>query len=270
MNYKKFLCGISTLTTCLMLTGCGHEHTWVDASCEEPKHCTLCNEIQGEALGHTWVEASCSTPKTCSLCGLTDGETLEHTLTEANFQQAATCEICAETVGEPLTAYFEENGLVCDAQLDTAYPYTVPCNNDNDYATTGTVTFSDYEVFSSDETHEALEGYEWQAVTITYAFDDENAKKYGISMTGHGAGDYYFNNDLPFEENFTINYNGIDYTECIDERETLQSGWNDNNVCIVQYRLYERCPEGYDGWVVVAWAPTDTGEEDVLFCRLPQ
>ena len=163
----------------------------------------------------------------------------------------------------------KKNGLVCDAQLDTAYPYTVPCSGNNDYTTTGTVTFSDYEVFTSDETHEALEGYQWQAVTITYAFDDENAKKYGISAAIFGSSDYYFGEDnKTLEENYTVNYYGLDYTECIAEVDNLQIGWNDNNVCIIQYRIYERYPKGYDGWVI--YVHTDAGEDDTLYCRLSQ
>ncbi|MCM1252318.1 MAG: hypothetical protein NC321_05820 [Clostridium sp.] len=288
---QKLLCGISTLSVCCMLTGChmSHEwqeatcttprtcsvggetegealgHTWVDATCSEAKHCSVCGEIEGETLAHTWVDATCSAPKTCSVCGETEGKALEHTLTEANYQQPATCEVCGETVGEPLTAYFEENGLVCDAQLDTAYPYTVLCYNNNDYTTTGTVTISDYEVFSSDETHNAVEGYEWQTIMVTFVFDDENAQKYGLSSYLSPV-DYYTDN-LLLGEIFTINYNGIDYEECIGEYETLQSGWNDN-IYTKQYRIFICVPNEYDGLVIRI--STNTEADDTLYCRLPQ
>lgn len=46
----KWLCGMSALAVCVMLTGCGHEHTWADATCTEPKTCSVCGETEGEVL----------------------------------------------------------------------------------------------------------------------------------------------------------------------------------------------------------------------------
>lgn len=63
MNYKKLLCGVGTLTVCLMLTGC-HNHEWQEATCTTPKTCLTGGETEGEALGHTWAEATCTEPKT--------------------------------------------------------------------------------------------------------------------------------------------------------------------------------------------------------------
>ena len=107
MTNKKWLYGIVTFSLGILLTGCGHEHTWVEATCTEPKTCSECGETEGEPLGHTWVEATCSEPKHCSVCGETEGEPLEHTLTEANYQQPATCEVCGATVGDVLPPAFE-------------------------------------------------------------------------------------------------------------------------------------------------------------------
>lgn len=50
------------------------EHTWVDATCQEPKHCSKCGETEGTALDHVWAEATFAAPKTCTLCGETEGE----------------------------------------------------------------------------------------------------------------------------------------------------------------------------------------------------
>lgn len=275
MKHKKFLHLIGSFIISFMLTGCCMSHEWKEATCSEPKTCTKCGETEGEALGHTWVDATCAEAKHCSVCGETEGEPLEHTLTEANYQQPATCEICGETVGEPLQAYYEENGFVCDAQLNTAYPYTVPCKNNSNYTTTGTVTVSDYDVFSLDETHEALEGYEWQAFTITYFFDDENAWNYGMHGFGFYIDDYYVDYDCDeWDENFTLNYYGVDYTECMYESpETLQEGWIDD-VYTMQVRLYVRCPEGYDGWVLCFETNPENDDspyrDDTLFYRFKQ
>lgn len=280
---QKWLCGIGILTVCFMLTGCcmSHEwqeatclepktctkcgktegevlgHTWVEATCAEPKHCSTCGETEGNALGHTWIEATCAEPRHCSTCGETEGSTLEHTLTEANYQQPATCTVCGETVGEPLTAYFEEDGgTTCDAELNTPYPYTVLCYSNHDYTTTGKLTFSDYEIFASDETYEALDGYEWRAITLTFTFDDDNAQNYGFGIFPNAI-DYYSEeaSSSAFEKTYTINYNGKDYDECIREYEKLQdTGWVENSATMA-YRLVMRVPEGYDG--VVAYAYTD-------------
>ena len=256
MNYKKLLLGVATLTLCFMLTGCGHEHTWKEATCTEPKACSECGEIEGEPLGHTWVEATCSEPKHCSVCGETEGEPLEHTLTEANYQQAATCEVCGATVGEPLQADFEKYGLTCDAELDVEYPYTTTCGDNENYITTGKLTFTDYEVFTPDDTFEAIEGYEWRTVTMTCVFYDENAWEYGCSSFITFS-DYYDING--FEDNYdntnetyTINYNGTEYSDvCWYYDDLSSSGWVDHTFTY-KYRIYLRVPVGYDG-TVIAW-----------------
>ena len=239
-------------------------HTWVDATCTTPRTCSVCAATEGEALGHTWIDATCTMPRTCSVCAATEGEALGHDLTEANYQQAATCTVCGEIVGEPLTAYYEEKGIVCDAELDIEYPYTVLCYENHDYTTTGRVTFSDFEVFSSDETHEALEGYEWQAVTVTGVFDDANAQNYGRSIYLNVDDYYVHSEEVAYFENIKLNYNGVDYEECRREYELLKSGWV-GQVDTVQYRLYSRLPEGYDGWVI--YAETNTGADDTLYFR---
>ncbi len=53
-------------------------HTWIDATCELPKTCSLCQATDGEALGHKWDTATCEIAKTCSVCKKTDGEALGH------------------------------------------------------------------------------------------------------------------------------------------------------------------------------------------------
>lgn len=36
------------------------DHTWIDATCIEPKHCNVCGETEGTALGHVWSEGMCT------------------------------------------------------------------------------------------------------------------------------------------------------------------------------------------------------------------
>lgn len=88
---------ITSLLFTVTLTGC-HQHEWVEATCTEPKHCTKCDETEGEALGHSWEDATCTKPKTCSICGETEGKALGHA--ESPTCEDITCSAC----GEPIKA----------------------------------------------------------------------------------------------------------------------------------------------------------------------
>lgn len=78
---KKFLCTITAvaLITCF-LAGCDksnsehtqgqvdttdgeHTHEWVDATCEHPKTCSICDTTEGNALPHEYLNG------TCTVCG---------------------------------------------------------------------------------------------------------------------------------------------------------------------------------------------------------
>ena len=270
-------------------------HTWVDATCAEPKTCSVCEETEGEALGHTWVEATCSEPKTCSVCGETEGDALEHTLSEANYQQAAVCEVCGESVGEPLQADFEKYNLTEHmVELDQEYDYKTSCYDDSAYMTVGKVIFSNYQTFDSDETHEAKEGYEWKMVDVTAVFGDENAREYGI-LPDSWVDDYYdiikcvdtSVTDDNGIDHFTVNWNGVDYTECCDIWDSGWNGWTDNTnpayrdwerINVFQLHLAVLVPAGYDGIVLgvynnaVDWGDGlyvfEVDNTDTLFFRM--
>lgn len=298
---KRILYDISTIAVCILLTGCGHEHTWKEATCTEPKTCSECGEIEGEALGHTWVEATCAEPKTCSVCGETEGEVLahtwveatcaepkhcsvcgeiegeplEHTLTEANYQQAATCEVCGETVGEPLQADFEKYNLTeYIAQLNQEYDYKTLCSKDFSQTTVGKVKFSNYQTFDSDETHPAQEGYQWKSVDVTLSFGDKNAWDYGITFNSSNE-DYY--DIVKHDETlhpadgkmqFTVNWNGVDYTECcytgtstewIDWADNTNSAYEDwEHLLVGKYTVAALVPTDYDGFI---WGVSSNGLE---------
>lgn len=46
------------------------EHQWKEASCTEPKTCTVCHETQGEPLGHAWDEWTTTKKPTTKESGL--------------------------------------------------------------------------------------------------------------------------------------------------------------------------------------------------------
>lgn len=99
---KKVATFILILILICTLTACGCKHEWVEASCETPKTCTLCEEVEGEPLGHSWQEATCETAKTCSACGLTEGDALGHDWVDATCETPKTCSICSHTEGDAL------------------------------------------------------------------------------------------------------------------------------------------------------------------------
>lgn len=90
----------------MLMTGCSlskaHVHTWLEATCEQPRTCQECGETEGEALGHVWTEAACEAPRTCSRCGVTEGIALGHEWTEATCETPKTCSRCGKTEGEAL------------------------------------------------------------------------------------------------------------------------------------------------------------------------
>lgn len=73
MRKKLLLTTTAIIFAVASLTGCGHQHTWQDATCTEPKTCTECGKTEGEALGHRWTDATCTEPKTCSICKEAEG-----------------------------------------------------------------------------------------------------------------------------------------------------------------------------------------------------
>jgi hypothetical protein len=267
---KNWVKGMGTLAICgMLLAGCGHEHTWVEATCTTPRTCSECGETEGDVAEHTWVEATCTAPKTCSVCGTTEGEALGHTLTEANYQQAATCTVCGETVGEPLEAEFDREGVTCDGEWDVEQTVAFPCASNESLETVGKITFSDFEVFTSDETHEAVEGYEWRSCKETIIFDDDNAQNYGFTYVQPAWSDYYDDEGTDETYNstdgtFTVNYNGVDYTECLLDYQSDDRGWENNKYTIVR-NWYFRVPVGYDGIVICMYNKVKAEEIDTWY-----
>ncbi|MBR5597152.1 MAG: RHS repeat protein [Lachnospiraceae bacterium] len=73
---KNVLASILSNLFVFNLSGCGHQHTWSEATCAAPKTCADCGQTEGEMLEHTWVEATYTEPKTCSVCSTTEGTSI--------------------------------------------------------------------------------------------------------------------------------------------------------------------------------------------------
>lgn len=86
-----------TTTENITTTTCNHE--WKDATCNDPKTCSICGTVEGTKLEHSWKEANCSDPKTCKLCGATEGSSLGHKWKTATCETAKKCSTCGKTEG---------------------------------------------------------------------------------------------------------------------------------------------------------------------------
>ncbi|MBE6763376.1 MAG: hypothetical protein E7553_03340 [Ruminococcaceae bacterium] len=93
---------LALLTAICLLSSCGCKHEWTAATCTTPKTCSLCNEIEGEALGHNWLDATCTAPKSCKNCDATEGSALGHNWQEATTEAPTTCDRCKVTEGSKI------------------------------------------------------------------------------------------------------------------------------------------------------------------------
>ncbi len=61
MKKLKLTIVLVLLFSLCFITGCENcRHDWMDATCETPKTCKLCNKTKGNALGHNHVDGICT------------------------------------------------------------------------------------------------------------------------------------------------------------------------------------------------------------------
>ena len=98
-------------------------HDWAEATCTAPKTCKVCGATEGAALGHNWELPDCVTPETCSRCGATEGEPNGHSWKAATCTAPKTCADCGATEGEPNGHTWTEatcyDPKTCDVCLET-------------------------------------------------------------------------------------------------------------------------------------------------------
>ena len=252
-----------TCSLCDAKEGVPLGHDWQAATCEAPKTCAVCKKTSGNTLDHTWKDASCTEAKTCTVCNATEGQPNGHNMKEANFQEPATCTTCGHTEGEPLDAAYESYPIeVIHAKIGMEYDYQTACYVKG-HTTVGKLTWENYEVFASDETHEAMEGYEWHRVTVKIVFSDRDAQKYGFIVQS-ALDDYYWvhsENGNGYTDQFTVSYYGKQYDQCLMANSYGSiSDWVDNS-CTYTAEFAWRVPVGYDGHVILFYnAEKDLGE----------
>ena len=106
-------------TVCGRTEGSPLGHDFKDATCTEPATCRRCGETGTAALGHHYKEADCTNPETCTVCGETKGEPLGHDYTEATCTAPATCRRCGQTVGQKTDHNFVETSTTTEGGTKT-------------------------------------------------------------------------------------------------------------------------------------------------------
>lgn len=239
---------VLVLTVSLIFTGCSCSHEWAEADCVTPKTCSKCQETEGEALGHRWREATCTAPRTCASCGLTEGGPLDHTWVEANYQTSRTCTVCNATEGEPRAAAFEELGLEFNVdQVNVEYPLHI---GGKEY----TYTIDRYEVYPSDDSHSAREGFEWRTVTHTVKGEGKIPNVLPIygdynncyDMESFNETAVQIDIDQIYAMRFTVNYHGEDYPTCLFQVEESRVDGENSTWWLTETMSFQ-VPVGFDG-----------------------
>ena len=180
--------------------------------------------------------------------------TCDHRWVDANYDDPKTCVICGETEGDKLTPVFEEMGYACDMVVGTAYEYKTTGHTDPTAPVTGTVTVTDYTIISSDDTHEALEGYEWRIARVVFEYTDA---EFGVRSRYIPAN--YYNGTLTLGNVHTVSHGG-EFWACEFREDVLRKEANGNNF-VHELELCERVPVGFDGAVFVFYNAAYGSEE---------
>ena len=100
---------------------CFKNHDFVDATCQEPKHCSRCGFSEGEKIHHDWEDATCLEPEKCKMCGMTHGGTVDHQWAQPTCTEPSVCVVCGATKGNALGHYYVD--YICTRCGNTSYSY---------------------------------------------------------------------------------------------------------------------------------------------------
>lgn len=268
MKKKMTMLLLAMAVSASLLAGCGNTTEPADSGNVANDETEAVDNTETECE-HEWVDATCAEAKHCSVCGETEGEALPHTLTEATYQEAATCTVCGAVVGDPLKTYVEENGLkFCQ---DTAFTLQ---GTRADYE-----NISDYEVIDTDSEITGItiedaetEGYQTVTINVTssgYVWSDGkgNRRTY-LTLPNVSLCDIYSGRVIPgaatlgdmvVEYNTEIEWEGETYTiGYVSDVKWTQGEWMDDiclGTCEITYIV--AIPEGYDGLALRTSAVTE-------------
>lgn len=289
---KKQLISLLLIAAMVLALGaCGHQHTWVEATCTEPKTCSECGETEGEALGHQFSEATYWAAPTCSECGAVEGEALTPAFEAQGFTATD-----IEDVEEPSISMDADNHLDVSG-IDIA----LPCEYKGEevYMNIGQLRRIDHSVIESDVTHPAKDGYEWHIAHLEgfqfgnfYMLDEDGNRQRmfpdGVHLQCVGL-DYYSGELIPDGSTFAVTWDGKEYPECrfacvaAEEPDASIPVETDSGTIYVgsvtrtTYTVAYLVPTGYDGALIGIYdaeldlsqfdSPLDASSEDTAFVR---
>lgn len=221
------------------------EHEWVDATCQEPKHCSKCGETEGTPLEHEWAEATFAAPKTCTLCG--------------------------ETEGEREQSYFEEHGVdVPDAPVDCTVDAVI-YNQDNSEKFQRVVDclWEQTDCYTEPAEEDGYQLVHLELVcTLQMYYDVQQDVNYTAMLCNALAYDWYTGRKFPnrgmwgddaFELVTTLEIDGVSYdVSYIKDVQWDEEDWvhdekgNGTKKFWGNVSYVFKVPEGYDGLVFAA------------------
>lgn len=222
------------------------EHEWVDATCQEPKHCSKCGKTEGTALDHVWAEATFAAPKTCTLCG--------------------------ETEGEREQSYFEEHGVeVPDAPVSCTVDGLIH-NRDNpeEFQKVVDTTWEQTDCYTEPAEEDGYQLVHLElAKTLQLYYDAQQGINYTTVQNQTGVYDWYTGREFPgrdmegddaFDYATTLEIDGASYdvSYAKDNGRIEQGDWvyddagNGLSDFKVIFNFVFKVPDGYDGLVFAA------------------
>lgn len=281
---KKILTLILIVTVSVsVLAGCGNTAETVSSSnvaTGETETAEVTDNTDAECE-HEWVEATCEEAKHCSKCGETEGAALGHTMTEATYKEAAVCTVCGETEGEAKQSYFDEHGVeVADAPVAcTVDVLNYNYDNPEKYHMTTDGTWEQIDCYSEPAEEDGYQlihlGLCVSSQTHYYAAQDIYYNASGNKSliydwyTGHMLPDRQMINNDVFDYSITLVVDGISY----DVSYTKEIQWEfgdfvlaDNGDATASANCYcaytFKVPDGYDGLVFAAIPRNEYTEPD--------
>ncbi len=231
------------------------EHDWVEATCQEAKHCSKCGETEGKPLDHVWAEATFAAPKTCTLCGETEGERTqsyfeEHGVDVPDAPVSCTVDGLIYNLDNP-----EEYQKVIDAVWEQTDYYTEPAEEDG------------YQLVHLD-----------LAVGMYLYYDWDQDVYYLNSLVTMGVYDWYTGRMLPsrdmkgddaFDYTTTLELDGVAYDVSYTKNQRWEQGeWVFDNMENASsdfkgfFSYVFKVPDDYDGLVFGVFPRSEYREMD--------
>ena len=158
---QKRICSQCRKAETLSIEATGH--TWVEATCVEPKTCSVCNETEGELGDHAWISATCAKPKTCSVCKETEGEPLDHNWTSATCTSPQKCSWCGK-IGAKALGHNKVNFKCSRCGIDMVTKEDVPSILDIEavYYDVNSVNGIDIYTYFTNKTSKTIKYITWE------------------------------------------------------------------------------------------------------------